>query len=333
MLRVADERDRRDLAFVFADLVGVAADRSHGQAGFEVPELDDAIGAGGGQQMAVGLPGDAQHMARMPLERAHQRTIGDAEHFHQPIGGAGGQKLAIGRKSDARRSCRDAAAGISRTSLPSATFQSFNSPDRAASPPPVASSLPSGLKSSERTRSTNCDGSSALPIVSLQFPRAGHRPDAQLLVGAGGNQFAVAGERQRDDSLAGTSNTSTAIPFDASYNRTPPACPATATKRLSAKTRRLGAAFAFFAASTSLFFSSSRCLAVASALAIACSASGTAALAWSTTSRGGGDEIDSALERVLGFLQFALGISGPVGGFVGGLLRLFVLLLRLRKAV
>ena len=57
----------------------------------------------------------------------------------------------------------------SRTSLPSATFQSFNSPLRDGSPLPVASNLLSGLKASEVTRSINCWGASIDPIVRVNF--------------------------------------------------------------------------------------------------------------------------------------------------------------------
>ena len=57
------------------------------------------------------------------------------------------------------------ASGIARASVPSATLKIFSSPLREGSPPPVASSLPSGLKASAITRSTNVAGSSTLPIV------------------------------------------------------------------------------------------------------------------------------------------------------------------------
>ena len=50
------------------------------------------------------------------------------------------------------------------------------------SPPPVASSLPSGLKSSESTRSTNFVGSFTLPIVRSS-DQAGRVPDDNGFVG------------------------------------------------------------------------------------------------------------------------------------------------------
>ena len=56
-----------------------------------------------------------------------------------------------------------------RTSEPSLTFQIEIWPLRDGSPPPVASSDPSGLKSKLRTRSTSVSGSSTLPIVPFNI--------------------------------------------------------------------------------------------------------------------------------------------------------------------
>ena len=47
--------------------------------------------------------------------------------------------------------------------------------------------------------------------------------------------------------------------------------------------------------------------------------------------RGRRDETGRAGERVLGFLQFALGLAGAVGGFAGGAFGLFVFLLGLAE--
>ena len=89
-----DELNRRDL-------FRVAGDAPRLLARLEVPDFDLVVGPGARQQAAVGLPGDAQHMVRVPLERAHMLARGDVEDLHELVGGPARQVFAVWRELDA----------------------------------------------------------------------------------------------------------------------------------------------------------------------------------------------------------------------------------------
>ncbi len=94
---------------------------------------------------------------------------------------------------------------ISRSSVNAGMFHSLSSPLRDGSPPPVASSVPAGLKARQSTRPTNeelpvSSGASAWgPMRPTKFPRGIGLPQREGSIVGGGEHVRVADEDESAD--------------------------------------------------------------------------------------------------------------------------------------
>lgn len=91
VVALRDEAHRGDLFFIAANGLLLLAR-------FEVPALDDVVGAAACQRFAICPPGNIKHMVRVALEDAYHPPRLDTEDLGEAIGGSSGEILSVGRK-------------------------------------------------------------------------------------------------------------------------------------------------------------------------------------------------------------------------------------------
>src|SRR5438445_11130876 len=79
----------------------MVAERPRLLAFFVVPDLDNIIGPGTGEQLAVGLPAHVENVVSMALERFEELAGRDVKHLDELVRAASGQLGAVGTEANA----------------------------------------------------------------------------------------------------------------------------------------------------------------------------------------------------------------------------------------